>query len=286
MPTVSVIIPAYNAGKFLEETVRSVLDQSYSDFEIVICDDGSADNTAEVAKAITDARVKYIHQKNAGVSAARNNGAKNSTGKLLAFLDADDIFYRDNLQKKVEALLKNPGAGMAFADCDVIDGAGKKTGEVLTGKAENTLHDLLLWNGTVVPGPSSILVTREAFDTVSGFDTQFSTAADQDFFFRIAHQFKCVRVPEVLTAYRKHGSNMHMNIALMERDHIGVYEKAAANGLFSTASFRRKCFGNLYLILAGSWWVNGNNKARGFKFMRKAVASNPALIFKLFGKLV
>lgn len=286
MPTVSVIIPAYNAGKFLGETVRSVLTQSYTDFEIVICDDGSTDNTAEVAQSFSDARVKYIRHTNIGVSATRNNGAKNSSGKFLAFLDADDIFYRDNLAKKAEALEKNPAAGMAFADCDVIDGDGKKTGEVLTGKSEDILRHLLLWNGTVIPGPSSILVTREAFEKVNGFDTQFSTAADQDFFFRVAHRFPCVRVSEVLTAYRKHGSNMHMNIALMERDHTGVYEKAATNGLFSSASFRRKCFGNLYLILAGSWWVNGKNKPRGFKFMRKAVAKNPALIFKLFGKLV
>jgi glycosyltransferase involved in cell wall biosynthesis len=286
MPTVSVIIPAYNAGKFLEETVRSVLSQSYADLEIIICDDGSTDNTAAVAASVHDARVKYIHQQNAGVSAARNNGAAHATGKFLAFLDADDLFYPGNLSRKVEALVKNPEAGMAFADCDVIDGSSRKTGEVLTGKPENILENLLLWNGTVVPGPSSVLVTREAFEKVNGFDTQFSTAADQDFFFRVAHQFSCVRVPAVLTAYRKHGHNMHMNIALMERDHIAVYEKAAANGLFNSSAFRRKCFGNLYLILAGSWWVNGKSKLRGLKFMRKAVSSNPALIFKILSKFV
>lgn len=285
MPQVSVIIPAYNAGKYLAETMQSVLDQSFTDFELIICDDGSTDNTASVAKSFSDVRIKYKYQKNSGVSVARNNGAEFATGKYIAFLDADDLFHRDNLAAKVAELEKEPTAKLVFADCDVIDANGNHTGEKLIGKDENTLEDLLLWNGTVIPGPSSILLTREAFEKSGGFDPEFSTAADQDFFFRIASKNKCVRVAEVLTSYRKHGTNMHMNIALMERDHIGVYKKAAKARLFKSESFQNKCFGNLYLILAGSWWVNGKNKSRAFKFMRKAIANNPRLIFKLFSKL-
>jgi glycosyltransferase involved in cell wall biosynthesis len=285
MPQVSVIIPAYNAGKYFAETVNSVLAQSFTDIEIIICDDGSTDNTASLAKSFSDARVKYKYQKNAGVSAARNNGAEIATGKYLAFLDSDDLFHRENISRKVTLLESNSSVSMVFADCDVVDGHSKVTGEKLIGKDENLLEDLLLWNGTVIPGPSSILITREAFEKSGGFDPVFSTAADQDFFFRIAHKYKCARIPEVLTSYRKHDSNMHMNIQLMEHDHIGVYKKAAKAGMFKSDSFQKKCFGNLYLILAGSWWVNGKNKTRAFKFMRKAVANNPRLIFKLFGKL-
>lgn len=285
MPQVSVIIPAYNAGKYLAETIQSVLEQSFTDFEIIICDDGSTDNTASIAKSFSDPRIKYQYQKNSGVSIARNNGAEFASGKYIAFLDADDLFHRENLAKKVAVLEQPPRPALAFADCEVIDATGKHTGEKLTGKDENVLEDLLLWNGTVIPGPSSILMTREAFEKSGGFDPEFSTAADQDFFFRIASKNKCVRVAEVLTSYRKHSNNMHMNIALMERDHIGVYKKAAKANLFKTQSFQNKCFGNLYLILAGSWWVNGKNKSRGIKFMRKAIANNPRLIFKLFGKL-
>jgi glycosyltransferase involved in cell wall biosynthesis len=286
MPQVSVIIPAYNAGKYLEETVRSVLAQTFADLEIIICDDGSTDDTATIAQSFSDPRVKYIHQKNAGVSSARNCSAAHSTGEYLAFLDADDLFHPANLEKKVAVLEQQKDVALVFADCIVIDANGKVTGEKLIGKDENVLHDLLLWNGTVIPGPSSILVRRTAFEALSeGFDPRFSTAADQDFFFRIAAKNKCARIPEVLTSYRKHESNMHMNIEVMERDHIGVYEKANTARLFSNNSFRKKCFGNLYLILAGSWWVNGRNKMRAIKFMGKAVANNPALIFKLLRKL-
>src|SRR5687768_2011753 len=97
MPQVSVIIPAYNAGKHLAETVQSVLAQTYSGFEIIISDDGSTDNTSGIAQSFGDPKIRYSYQQNSGVSAARNNGAKAATGKYLAFLDADDLFHRDNL---------------------------------------------------------------------------------------------------------------------------------------------------------------------------------------------
>lgn len=286
MAKVSVIIPAFNAGKFLAETVQSVLAQTYTDFEIVISDDGSTDNTAAIAQSFSDQRIQYRYQKNSGVSSARNHGAEIAKGKYLAFLDADDLFHPDNLSKKVAAFQNDPNLALVFADCDVIDGTGKTTGEKLIGKDDKLLENLLLWNGTVIPGPSSILITRESFEKSGGFDPEFSTAADQNFFFRIAHKNKCARIPEILTSYRKHDTNMHADIERMERDHIRVYKKAAKAGMFSSDSFQNKCFGNLYLILAGSWWVNGKDKRRGFKFMRKAIANNPALIFKLFGKLL
>jgi glycosyltransferase involved in cell wall biosynthesis len=286
MTKVSVIIPAYNAGTYLAETVQSVLDQSYTDFEIIICDDGSTDNTAAIARSFSDQRVKYKHQKNSGVSAARNYGAESASGIYLAFLDADDLFHRENLERKVSLMESNPALSLVFSDCDVIDSTSQPTGEKLIGKDTDIFENLLLWNGTVIPGPSSILITRAAFEKSGGFDPEFSTAADQNFFFRVAHKFNCRRIAETLTAYRKHGNNMHMNIELMERDHLKVYEKAEKAGMFTSDSFRKKCFANMYLVLAGSWWVNGKNKRKGFKFMQKAVANNPVLIFKLIGKLV
>jgi glycosyltransferase involved in cell wall biosynthesis len=286
MAKVSVIIPAYNAARYLHATIQSVLIQSFTDFEIIVSDDGSTDNTGEVIRSFTDERIRYIRRLNAGVSSARNSGAEIATGEYLAFLDADDLFCAHNLSKKVQLLEQDSEADMVFADCEVINESGKATGETLIGNDQNVFEDLLLWNGTVIPGPSSILVRKKAFEAVGCFDPEFSTAADQNFFFRIAHKHKCKRVPEVLTSYRKHGNNMHMNIELMERDHIGVYKKASQAGMFRSQSFERKCYGKLYLILAGSWWVNGKNKSRGFKFMRKAIAKNPLLIFKLLGKLV
>lgn len=285
MTAISIIIPAYNAEKFIRETVNSVLAQTFTDFEIIVSDDGSTDSTATIISGFDDPRIKYLHSPNAGVSTARNKGAALATGDYLAFIDADDLFYPENLNKKIQFLKSHPEFDLVFADCDIIDENGNKTGEQLTGNDEDVLTNLLLWNNTVIPGPSSILVSHKAYGQTGGFDAKFSTAADQDFFFRIAAEFRCGRIPEPLTAYRKHGSNMHMNIALMERDHIGVYRKAAENNLFPDSRFRIKCFANLYMILAGSWWVNGNNKLRGLYFMMRSVSLQPSMIFRLIKKI-
>lgn len=285
MSIVSVIIPAYNASDFIVETIRSVMQQSYTEWELIISDDGSTDNTADAVRPFLNQRVRYIKHPNGGVSLARNRGAEIAIGKYLAFLDADDLLTPYSLEKKVHVMQQHEDIALVFCDVAIIDAKSNKTGEELIGSDHDVLKHLLLWDRTVIPGPSSILVTREAYDAVGGFDPEFSTAADQDFFFRVACRMKCYRIPEVLTLYRKHGANMHMNIRRMEEDHIAVYKKADRMNLFESAAFKRRCFANLYLILAGSWWVNGNNKCRGLLFIVKTLVMRPAHIKQILKKL-
>jgi glycosyltransferase involved in cell wall biosynthesis len=285
MSAVSVIIPTYNASNFIVETVRSVTEQTFTDWELIISDDGSTDDTESVVKPFLNQQIQYIKNPNGGVSLARNRGAAVAKGRYLAFLDADDVLTPTSLEKKVRALQQHQDIALTFCDVEVIDENSLKTGERLLGSDDEVLKHLLLWDKTVIPGPSSILITREAFEAVGGFDPNFSTAADQDFFFRVAQQFNCQRVPEILTLYRKHGSNMHMNIGRMEQDHIAVYKKAARLNLFKSTSFKRHCFANLYLILAGSWWVIGNNKCRGFLFLFKTLMMRPAHVTRILKKL-
>ncbi|MGL5892694.1 MAG: glycosyltransferase family 2 protein, partial [Bacteroidia bacterium] len=216
--TVSVVVPAYNAEPFIAETIESVLAQTLQNWELIVVDDGSTDKTVSVAEQFCgDERISIIRQKNAGVSAARNAGLLPAKGKYVAFLDADDVWLPENLKRKV-ALLELPGnepAMLAHAAVENIDIQSKRSGEINAGKAGNVLHDLLSWNGTVVPGPSSILVRREAAVKIGGFDLQLSTAADQDFFFRLAELGAFAATTEVLSLYRLHPNNMHRNIARM-----------------------------------------------------------------------
>ncbi|MBI5540696.1 MAG: glycosyltransferase [Bacteroidia bacterium] len=289
MPLVSVVIPAYNASKFINETILSVCNQSLVDLEIIVVDDGSTDNTAEIIQniAIKENRIKYLFQKNSGVSSARNFGFKNSSGKFIAFLDADDLWLTNNLTKKVEALnTAEEHYGLVHSDVQIIDSKGVVTARCLCGKKGKVLDDLLLWNGTVIPAPSSILLKREVLDKIGLFDVELSTAADQEFFFRIASQYHIERLPEKLVQYRVHDSNMHSNIALMESDHLLAYKKAKTNKLFKSKIFELHCFSNLYIILAGSWWKNGKNKSRGAYFLAKALLVYPPSFFKLFRKLM
>jgi glycosyltransferase involved in cell wall biosynthesis len=282
---VSVIIPAFNAAAFLAETIESVLAQTYTHFELIVVNDGSTDDTLRIAESyLHDARMRCISIKNAGVSAARNAGFAKSSGSLVAFLDADDVWLPDNLRCKTELLAHYPQAVLAHAPVENINADSQRTGVINAGKGGNVLHELLGWTHTVVPGPSSILVRRTAIERINGFDEKLSTAADQDLFFRLAETGEFTMCSEVLSLYRLHPHNMHRHIARMESDHIQVYRKATQRNAFGSAAYRRQCFANLYLILAGSWWKNGGNKPRALWFVLRSVFTHPLALWRKLGR--
>lgn len=283
MPVVSVIVPVYNAERFIAETIETVQQQTLTDWELLLIDDGSTDSSPKIIESyLSDSRIQYLRKENAGVSAARNTGIDNATGDYFAFLDADDLWDAHNLEKKV-AILEQTGLDFSFSDLEEIDEQSQSIGHDHRNGAE-ILANLLEWK--TVLGPPSNLVIRRAIFTKDNlrFDSQFSTAADQDFAFRLAANYKGTHIREPLLRYRVLANSMSRNIAVMEKDHIGVYRKAAANGLFTSASHRRKAFSNLYLILAGSWWKQGNNKLRGCGFILRAIFSWPPALLQLFSK--
>ncbi len=168
-PRVSVIIPTYNYGIYISEAIQSVLNQSFTDFELIVVDDGSTDHTAEVVRAFTDPRIKYIFQKNAGLPAARNAGIKGSFGELLAFLDADDRYHPEKLQSHVSFLDKHPEVGITYNSRILIDSSGKP---LLLEKAPCavTLSDLVC---SYPLGPSDMVIRRELAFKIGLFDESF-----------------------------------------------------------------------------------------------------------------
>ena len=207
---VSIIIPVHNGARFISETVESVLAQTFTDFELLIVDDGSTDGLNVIVNEFIarDPRIKYIHQENQGVSAARNTGFRSSGGRFIAFLDADDVWLCDNLQVKVERL-QSEDTGLVHSDAIMIDEHSKIIGPTLSGMEGNLLDSFLSWDGTQVPGPSSVLMRREVLETVGVFDEDMSTAADKDLFIRVATSFKISRVDRITWYYRIHNDNMH-----------------------------------------------------------------------------
>ena len=284
---VSVIIPAYKAGQYIKETIQGVLNQTHTNFELIIVDDGSPDNQAEVIAPIaaSDPRIRYIKQKNGGVSSARNHGYRLSKGSFLAFLDADDLWLSNNLELKLAKFSSDTAFGLVHSDMAIMDGNSKRTGETKSGKEGYILDDLLSWNGTCIPTPSSILVKREVFEKVGNFDLKLSNAADQEFFFRVAKAYKIGRVPTITWWYRVHDNQMHSNIPVMEKDALLAYQHAEEYGLFKSKSFRNECFANMYLIMGASWWGDGQNKFKGLQYIFKAIFIYPATIGKLFKKV-
>jgi glycosyltransferase involved in cell wall biosynthesis len=286
-PLVSIIVPIYNCERFIAETLKSTIQQSFLDFEILIVDDGSTDRSRSIINefVMIDSRVKYIYQENAGVSAARNNGFRHSKGQYIAFLDSDDVWLPENLRTKLERF-KGGDIGLVHSDGLVIDQYSQKTETILKGTEGNVLDAMLLWRGTQIPGPSSILVKREVLETVGLFDENLSTAADKDLFIRIASRYKIARIEQVTWYYRIHGSNMHKDIATMERDILRLYRKAKEANLFVTEDFEKQCFSAMYLILAASWAGDGKNLRRSFPFVLRALRINPALIFNVTARAI
>jgi glycosyltransferase involved in cell wall biosynthesis len=283
-PLVSIIMPAYNAANYIQATLHSVYSQRFTDWELIIVNDGSSDDTLNVIEANKRFSVKVITQQNQGVAAARNTGIMAASGSIIAFFDADDIWLDSNLESKVNALV-DVSIDFVYSNFEIIDAASKfvKLGQAGTDK--EILKQLLLWERDVVPGAcSNLLVRRSCFDTVK-FDVAFSTAADQDFCFRLSAQYCGKHLNQYTWQYRVHNTSMSRNVALLAKDHIGVYKKANQLGLFHSFTFKQLCFSNMYLILAGNWWVNGNNKRKGLYFIFLSLLYNPMNIVKLMKKI-
>jgi len=274
---VSIIIPAYKAEKYIAETIQSVLDQTYPNWELIIIDDGSPDNQKSIIEPfLKDPRIQYHFQENQGVSVARNHGISIAKGVYIAFLDADDIFIKDNLEIKIAELEKSK-SDYVFSNMIMFDSITNQEIQAESGKGDNILQNLLEWNGEVIPGPCSNLIVSKEFliKNKISFNKELSTFADQYFCVQIARFGHGVFIEKVLWKYRLISDSMSRNISVMEKDCLKAYYLFEEEDLFHNKGFKSKCFSNMYLILAGSWWVNGQNKLRGFYFMVRSFIVQP-----------
>jgi glycosyltransferase involved in cell wall biosynthesis len=283
---VSIVTPAYNAGKYLSATLDSVLAQTYTHWELILVNDGSTDNTEAIIEPfLSDSRIRHVYQVNAGVSSARNKGIRMAKGDVIAFLDADDAWLPDNLRKKT-TLIQEENVDWVYSNMYLGNAEMNITGKAPVGTDEEILKHLLLWDRETVPGPcSNLLVKKRCFENGLQFDQSFSTSADQDFLFNLSSTYNGKMVADYLVIYRILPDSMSRNLKRLEKDHLGTYRKAAKNGLFRSYLFKQHCFSNLYLILAGNWWKNGKNKPRSLWFILLSLISYPPVIFKLFKKL-
>ncbi len=216
---VSVVIPCYNHAQFLAEAIESVLAQSYSNFEIIVVDDGSTDDTAEVVRRYSV--VCYVYQENAGLSSARNTGLRESRGEFLVFLDADDRLLPEALEIGVSCLRQHPECAFASGHCRliVVDGSLLAKPEQLNVARD---HYLELLRGNYIWCPGSVIYKRSTFNIVKGFDTSLRAAEDYDLYLRITRDSPVFCHNQFVADYRLHGSSMSTDYSLMLRETLKV----------------------------------------------------------------
>ncbi len=206
MPRVSVIIPTYNRAEYLRSAIASALNQSYEDFEIMVVDDNSRDNTQEVVSSFQDKRVIYIrHEKNKGVSAARNTGIRDSNGEYVAFLDDDDEWLPDKLHKQVELMDKSSSRVCGvYTGCLGID---RSSNAVLYKHEEsdkrrgNLLDMLAITNPVVTP---TVLLRKKSLEEIGLFDESISFMEDRDLWIRLSMKWDFEYIDEVLVKFYMH----------------------------------------------------------------------------------
>ncbi len=203
-PLVTVVITCYNHAKYLPESIESVLDQSYTNIELIVVDDGSADNTKEVTLSYPG--VKYVWQKNQGLSAARNTGIANSSGEYIAFLDADDYFYTDGIKINVGYFLQHP-------ECAFVAGYHNKvdSNKNLIPEGPHTAplkdHFKLLLTINFIGMHAAVLYKTEIIKHFP-YDISLPACEDYDMYLRITREWPVFTHAEKIAAYRIHGNNM------------------------------------------------------------------------------
>jgi glycosyltransferase involved in cell wall biosynthesis len=213
-PPVSVILTTYNGATrgYLKAAIESVLEQTHSDLELIVVDDGSTDETAkQVQEYQSDRRVRYIHQENKGLAGARNTGIKQAAYEYICFLDDDDLFEPEKLDKQARFLASHgdPKAGMSYTALTLINETGE-TLDTLFYPAKGNIYESLFYGNTVC-GPSSTMIKKEVFNRVGLFKEHLYSCEDYELWLRISKHYHVYSYDEPLVRYRIHQNKMSTN---------------------------------------------------------------------------
>ncbi|MDJ0589889.1 MAG: glycosyltransferase family A protein [Pleurocapsa sp. MO_226.B13] len=233
MVKVSVIIPAYNGDRYIGEAIESVLAQTYSDYEIIVVDDGSTDNTDRVIQQYAE-RVRYFSQTNQGVAASRNFGLSQAQGEYIAFLDQDDVFLPHKLASQVALLEQNPSLGIVNSGWQIVDRHGNLKAAVEPWKQipQLNLADLIVWKPVFL---GAMLFRRSWLERTEGFDTSLEQTPDVDLTLRLAAMgCNAAWVKQTTVKYRQHEANASKNTLLQAHELDRILEQFFAQSNLPT----------------------------------------------------
>ncbi|MGB5962823.1 MAG: glycosyltransferase [Coleofasciculaceae cyanobacterium] len=279
MPTISVIIPVYNGEKTIKETIMSVLNQTFENFELIIINDGSNDATLEIVQAIKDHKIKVFSYQNSGLSASRNRGLTKAEGEFISFIDADDLWTPNKLELQLKALQNNPQAAVAYSWTDWIDQSGQflRAGGHIT--VNGNAYEKLLIRDFIESG-SNPLIKKQALDEVGDFDQSVTPPEDWDMWLRLAakYEFITVEVPQIL--YRISPNSASFDIEKMEAGSLKVIQRVFSQSP-ELAHLKQKTLASRYNYLtfkALGGHLNRKNGLTAARFLLQAVKYDLSLL--------
>jgi glycosyltransferase involved in cell wall biosynthesis len=286
---VSVVMPAYNAESTIRSSLRSVLNQTFVQLDIIVVDDGSTDSTAAIATAIgaADPRVRLIQQTNAGVAAARNKGVLQARGDLVAFIDADDLWHPAKIEKQVEMLRRlGDRVGVIYTWSWFIDAGDRLEARFFAPDEAGDVYATLVLHNIVGNG-SVPLVRKACLVECGGFDTGLRTARAQGcedlrLWLRIAERYEFAVVPEFLVGYRQDTANMSRNIDEMRRSYSFVIAEARRLHPEVPARVFRWSYGKFLFYLGENCAMSGRRLRAAMLWLQVLARDPPVLLIWRF----
>lgn len=289
MPQISVVIPVYNGEKTIRETIESVLNQTFTDFELIVINDGSTDSTLDILHSIQDPRLKVFSYPNAGSNPSRNRGFNKSCGDYISFIDADDLWTADKLEEQYKALQENPHAAVAYSWSDCIDESSKfirRGGHI---NAEGNVYAKLLISDILENG-SNPLIRRQALTDIGGFDESLLAAQDWDLYLRLAAKYDFVTVRRSQILYRISPNSLSSNVLKLETASLTVVKRAFEQAPKSLKHLKKCSLANIYKYLTYKT-LNGMPGRRqnltAARFLWNIIINDPTLLrTPLFSRLL
>lgn len=249
MPKVSVIIPTYNRSDLLKLAISSVLSQSYTDYEIIVVDDGSTDNTRKVVESFNAEAIRYVYQNNMGRSAARNAGISSAKGQYIAFLDSDDIFLPSKLELQVKCLDSNPLCGLVYSYASNVDENGNSLAYHYDGDLSGSVYpDMLYIRNNFITTPT-VMVRANILSETGGFDESMHMCEDLDLWRRIARNHQVMQIRQSLAQVRIR-TDEKIDVLEFMAARTRYYNKAIDEDV-SLRNIKRDLYNEMYVVYSG-----------------------------------
>ena len=273
MTKISIIIPTHNRSNYILECVNSILDQDYRNYQIIVIDNDSSDDTQKVlAPLIQDKKIFFYYQQKRGPAAPRNMGVYKSAGALIALLDSDDIFYPGKLKKQADYMDRHPSAMILHSDFNKFDDFGNNLGIRRTSFFSGHIYPKILLYWEILMATSCVIVRAELFNEIGLFDENLAAAEDLDLWARIARKYPIHHIPEILAGVRVHPQNLSQDKSKMVEHHLIYLHKAAKEDTNLGKSFEKQMYSRLFMYSGFNMIAEGTQKE--MQFVRKVMVTS------------